>query len=217
MFHRRMLLGATRPPFVAAGGGGGGAAYVYKGSTAGLSSTLDIGTASSDRFVIVGVSGESIGATYGTTATVAGVTLNRDAFYNQSGAGRAVLFYSGLVTSGNGSQSIVITRTGETGSHLHIWTVTGNASIAFRQTASNSSGGAPSSISVTGGDFMFGVSSVGGASPNTWTSSTQASFADHPDSAFGGFGGSDWTIASTNASFSAQPDAGFAWLVATYH
>jgi hypothetical protein len=199
---------------LSAGGGGGSPAFLYKGNTPGNAS-LDIGTASAGRFIVVGALGDNSGATYPSTMTVAGVTINRDAFFNNTNTGRATAFYSGIVATGSGSQALSMSPTGEVDFWMHVWVLTG-ATFAFQQTASNIDNSHGSTISVTAGQFMFGLSSRGGASPSTWTNSTQSSGADHADVTFGGFGGSDWTISGTNASFNARPDTSFDWLVATY-
>jgi hypothetical protein len=198
----------------AAAAGGGSPAYVYRGDSGDLGASspatfsgVSLGTASADRFVVVCLIGFAAGATYGTTLTVDGsVTLNRDVFYNAAGSLRAEAFYSGVVSSGSGTHTIAATTSGESDFVMHVWTMTG-ASFAFRHSASSTDTAHPTTISVTAGDFMFGGFTAANADHAWNTGSTQASFADHPDSTFGGFIGSDWTISATNASFNIVPNS----------
>ncbi len=202
----------------------GSPVYAYKGAGAGeaagngLTFNLDIGTASSDRLIIV--SAMVSAATALSSVVVNGVTLNIDIDNHATAKASAVA--SGLVTSGSGSQAVTITWASANFQDkiAHVWAATGLNSNTAKHTAfANRIGGAggTATIDVTAGDFLF-AGALSTTQP-TFAGSTEAPVGDH-NQASGVFNtrGSDWTIVSTNASFTiASTNVGdIGWSAASY-
>lgn len=193
------LLGAGKP------GGAAGPTFTFAGSdggnpatTAFTSTTIDIGAATSDRFVVVGAVDQNNLAL--TSVTVNGVSLAQDC--NDTGGGR---IWSGLVgaTGGAGVATIVTTYTGAafTDRAIFVYVGRGMANTAgAATTGTQSAGGTSYTISVTAGDLLVGINKF----TVTYGTSTTAPTASNTKT-FGASGNSSspwWnTIASTNASF----------------
>jgi hypothetical protein len=188
-----------------AGGGAAAAAYSYRGSSDGSSGgvavdtvnyTIDIGTASADRLIVVATGVQ--GAKALTGLTVAGTPLTIDV----QNAGQQSAIASGLVTSGSGSQTISATWTGSGFNvrKIMVWAVTGLQSNTVRATGSGAT--ANTSISVTATDFLFATTwNVAGTGSN-FGASTESPAASRflSDGTFT-ISSADWTILATNASF----------------
>jgi hypothetical protein len=203
-------LSGAAPPAV-------GPPYVFRNvastsaSGAVFSTSIDIGTASADRLVVVATATQNAVAV--STVVVHGVTLTADV---NSAAGAAI--FSGLVTSGSGPQTVTVTWASGTFNMrgFSLWTVTGLSSNVVKQTGS---GTTSATINVTAGDLMFSSAEFSSAGTASWSISTQVPAATHGMFvANPGGTGADWTIASTNASFSVNPNIGNlnATVAATY-
>lgn len=185
--------------------GGAAAAYTYKGSSDGgsggvasdtVSYTIDIGTASADRLIVVatGIQGNHVL----TGVTVAGTPLTIDV----QNAGNQAAIASGLVIAGSGNQTVSCTWTGS-GFNVRmimVWAVTGLSSNTVRATGSGAT--ANTAISVTATDFLFSTAWNGTSGGSNFNASTQAPAASRllTDGTFA-ISSADWTIISTNASF----------------
>lgn len=200
---------AAGPTFTFAGSAGGNPA-----ATAFTSTTIDIGAATADRFVIVGAVDQNSLAL--TSLTVNGVSLAQDC--NDTGGGR---LWSGLVgaTGGAGVATIVSTYTGAafTDRAHFVYVGRGMSNTAGASTTgTQSAGGTSYSISVTAGDLLVGINKF----TVTYGTSTVAPTASNTLT-YGGAGNSSspwWnTIASTNASFSVGFSSSTRGCGATYH
>lgn len=188
-------------------------AYTYRGN--GFSSasgsvtdfTIDIGTASSDRLIVVTAAYQG---TNGITSIVvdpagANVSLTQDAI---NASGNSVAMYSGLVTTGSGSVTIRLTLVSASffNRGISVWALTGLSSNLKKQSAAAAISGAGSTaINVTAGDFLFCGSYQTAGSP-TFSGSTEAPANPaglHTSNATNQF--ADQTIISTNASFAIAP------------
>lgn len=181
-------------------------AYVFKacGTANGVGDSItisvDIGTASADRLIVVGSGSQN---TPSFTSMVAnGITLNTDV--NVAGTASRITLSSGLVTSGSGAQNIVGTwaSSGFFIRSLCVWTLTGLNSNLIKNSGSNTGSNGTASINVTAGDFMFAFASSGGVATPDFSTSTEAPVASHSVGVGIVMTGADWTIVSTNASFS---------------
>jgi hypothetical protein len=197
--------------------GGGGPAYSFRSAaqyagTAPLAQTFtqDIGTASADRVVVVGMSGFYPQSGGITSVTVNGVTLTQDAFDNRSAGGPHAAIFSGPVTSGSGSQNIVVTY-GSTPNGdaigIVVWALTGLGSNVHR-TIGGASSNAVLSVAVMAGHLLFSTSLINSGSV-TYASSTETPTSNggavHNANSANQNWAADWTISSTNAAFSVNP------------
>jgi hypothetical protein len=183
--------------------GGGGAVFTFKGqdgtNSAGTftSTTVDLGTASADRRVIIATTAPNGGL---SGCTVNGVTLLQDVQANPAGNPQTVI-YSGVVNTGSGAATIVITSAAGLVQFL-AWTGTGGSSALVKHT-STSGTGAPSSISIAvdAGDFLIVADPFSGF---TYAGSTETPTATRTETnTTGHVGAGEWnTIISTNAAFS---------------
>lgn len=157
--------------------------------------TINIGTATSTRYIVVGLQANGTAA---YTMTAAGTSLNSDVLLAPGGNNTSQIF-SGLVTSGSGSQSIVATCDSCTfqARTVFVWVITSLNTNAVKHTASSQSGSSMS-INVTAGDFLF---TTRNQNPVTFNGSTEAPFENLTGSG-STISGADWTIISTNAAFS---------------
>lgn len=162
------------------------------GSTSAQTASIDIGTASADRLVIVAIQYQNTPVV--TSVTANSVTLNLDIAKttNPSSA-----IYSGLVTTGSGPQNIVVNyvSAGFTARGLAVWTATGLSSTVVKNTASSANQNM--SINITAGDFLFASTYIVGAA--SYSSSTDAPTATHTSDATNLSG--DWTTVTTSATF----------------
>lgn len=133
-----------------------------------------IGTASSDRYVIVGVIGED-----STTATISGVTCAGNAMTNIAGttltnSNSVTAFYILNVTSGT-TATIVATFTGnKNATWIGVWTATGLTSTTPIGTATQTTDNTSTALTTTSGGFAIGIAgSYGGAATYTWTNLTE--------------------------------------------
>lgn len=185
--------------------------YTYRGSGTDNSGnndatfSIDLGTASSDRLVIVGT---TVSAATSVTSIVANsVSLTPDV--SAVNAYR-VAIYSALVTSGSGSQNVVVTFASASfqEKNVFVWTATGLASNVVKQTAN---GLISTTINASAGDFLFGVSRAVALFPDFATSTETPDgtrqVGTHNTSA-------DWTVDATNASFSVNAGAASNQMVA---
>lgn len=169
MIAYRHWKGNLRPPTPAAGGG---AAFAFKGAIGNISSnnivsgSIDIGTASADRLVIVEVMCQTAGLSV-TSVVVNGVTLTQDVVQNSV---CTCGIFSGLVTSGNGPQTVTVTFSGGAfvTKEFYLYTATGLTSNVVKTTGS---GTGDTTITTAPGDFLFAV--AGGVfSTSDWHLST---------------------------------------------
>lgn len=183
---------------------GGGRAYSFLGAQViggtlnAQTVALDIGAAAPDRYILVGVGVQN--ADPDPTVTVGGVALTKISFDANTAAG--VGFYGGLVTTGNGTQNIVISWTSAAfeRKEMAAWRLTGLSSTTPKQIVPGIG-----SMPVDAGDLVFLVGYyVGGVGENL----SDATEAPARSAVFDTQGFSaDWTIAATNAAFNFGHDA----------
>lgn len=203
--------GAAGPTFTFAGSDGGSPAALAFTST-----TVNIGAATADRFVIVAATDQNSLAL--TSVTVNTVPLAQDC--NDTGGGR---IWSGLVgaTGGAGAATIVSTYgagAAYTDRAIFVYVGRGMTNTAGASTTATQSAGGTSlsPVNVTAGDLLVGVNKF----TVTYGGSTQAPTASNTLT-YGAAGNSSspwWnTVSSTNASFSISYSASTLGCAATYH
>lgn len=206
MFGRSNFGKLGAPSGAGSGGaasGGAAAAYLYRGSgtdsggTNDATFSIDIGTASADRLVIVG-------CTVGNNTTITSVVVNGVTLTADISAVNAyrVAIYSGLVTTGSGAQNVVITWASASfqEKNAFVWTATGLASNLVKQTVSFTT--SAGSINVAAGDFLFAVGRSVALFPD-FATSTEAPDAARQIGLHSA--GADWQVNATNAAFSVDP------------
>ena len=206
---RRSILGAVNQPFVAAPGGGG-AAYTYRGFNRvggdyGFDDhtfSMDIGDAAADRVVVVQCFSQNSPGITGVT--VNGTSLTQDAA-NPTGSGR-FYSYSGVVSSGSGSQTVVIswTTAGYFDKQAYVWTLTGLSSNTPKATGqAQVTGTDPASISLgtlASGDIVLSSGHILATTDETYdTSSTEAADATRVNSTGLRTRSADWLVNSGGA------------------
>lgn len=183
------------------------AAITYRGSGTSTAASatvasysIDIGPAAIDRLVTVGLVIQNTSPTI-TSLVANSVALTQDILFT---GGNIVAIYSGIVSAGSGSQTIVLNTTGAAflERDIHVWTMTGLASSTKINTGS---GGFAFNIDVTQGDFLIAIDGLNGVNSRTFDTSTVAPAANHTTT---WLLGAEWTIATTNASFSVTDGAG---------
>jgi hypothetical protein len=181
-------------------------ADIYEGSANSHAISADIGSEASDRYVLVG-----IGIQNGSSAppvTVGGTSLSNLGFETSA---PGIGFYGGLVTTGNGSQTVTVAYPSGLFQYriLAVWVLTGLNSTTpkeFEWAASSS----PPTIAVEAGDFLFYIEYIAGAQDQDLSNATEAPAREAVigPSAGGTRGYSaDWTIAGTDAAFDLGVDA----------
>lgn len=144
------------------------------------SNTIDIGSAAADRYVIVAVFTQS--ATAAPTVTVNGVSLSIDA--SAAGANNGPSIFSGLVTTGSGVATIVVTwasGTSFTSQTIHVWTARGMTKTNGAAYASVSALTATATVSVKQNDFVISATVNGiGAHTATETETSKISSTNSP-------------------------------------
>lgn len=191
-------------------------AYTYVGEhntsvgTAAYSFTKDIGPAAADRFMVLALAAQNTLAL--TSVLVAGTALNQDGFSTVGGVTYG--FYSGLVTSGDGVQTIQMNySTGAfVGRSTYLWRLTGLVNNAVKEIEIAS--GAQISIDVAAGDLLFAAGRRSGGF--TYSAPTETPAAQRSASASDR--AADWTVASANAAFSsgASSVSGLGHAMASY-
>lgn len=167
--------------------------FAQAGSGSGITRSVEIGTASADRLVIVGLACQN--ATNAVSVTVNGVSLS-EVSSDEVEAGSAHI-WAGVVNSGDGAQSIVATwGSAFLARSIAVWTATGLDSTTAVATAIDDG-----TMSVQAGDFLFSMAQA------TTTAPSMAGYTQAPTehtttggTSFG-FTAGDATISSTNASF----------------
>lgn len=191
------------------------AAYAYRGfhfTTSGTIHTfsMDIGTASADRLVILGIARQASATAAPSSVTVNGHALTQAAGFGYvPGSGSEGGYYYGLVPTGDGSQTVTINYTAGAGTERFcwVWTATALQSNTPKDTAVNAAfgGGASMTMSVDGGDFMFAHYRATTNTSPAFSGSTEA--PDNSRDATGvevrGIGG-DWLVNNTNAAFTIE-------------
>lgn len=190
----------------------------YSGTGGAFTSTaINIGAATSDRFIIVALADQN-GVTL-SGVTVNGVALAEDV---NNGAGNHIHIYSGLVgaTGGAGAGTIIASydpSASFTGRVIMVWTGTGMASTAgAKHTAAATANLTSISINVSAGDFLVAADPFGGV---TYTTSTETPTATHTNSVVDPptLIAAEWnTIASTNAAFAVNINAATVYAAASY-
>lgn len=165
-----------------------------------ISASVNIGTATSTRLVIVlGGCGGNPGI---TSVVAAGVTLTEVFNFAGTSGGYRFKAHAGLVTTGSGAQTVESTWASGSGNYRcqSVWTIENPNSTVIKGTSSDLQYTISCSLSVTAGDFIMALAQAGGGTP-TWASSTEAPSGERADSLFAGFTSAEWTVANTNASF----------------
>jgi hypothetical protein len=119
---------------------------------------------------------------------------------SSAGGGPVSSIWYGLVTSGSGSQNIVVTGATFFAQAMAVYKVNG---LGTNTPQSTGTGTSPAVINVHSGDFAFGV--CGAQSSPTWSTSTETPANTHADTVQSpvDLGAADWTIISTTATFNA--------------
>jgi hypothetical protein len=216
---KKFWMPSVAPLYAAAGGGGGGPVFTYAGTDStntgyatfisgpggyGTNNNINIGAATSDRFVIVATADANGYAI--SSLTVNGVALNQDVTTPTGDA--ATQIFSGLVGTAGGAGIATITvnyasGAGYTNRYIDVWTGTGLASNVFKHTATLA-GASSTTIPVNAGDFLVAVQPNAGYDFSTSTETP----VTRSDNALGGspdLVSGEWnTIISTNAAFTVQ-------------
>lgn len=170
----------------------------------GTSFSLDIGTAAADRNIIVCLAAFASDMPT-ATCTAAGVSLTERISNGFAEGFVGCKIYSGLVTTGSGSQTIAFSAGPSNTCQVYVWSTTGLSSNTPKATGSNEYGvTTAATIAVDAGDYLFAVIGRDGAINASWTGSTETITSRDATVGVGrieGRGG-DLTVASTNASFS---------------
>lgn len=169
--------------------------------------TIDIGTASADRLIVVTAAWQN---TNGITSIIvdpagANVTLTQDVI-NEAGSSAAV--YSGLVTSGSGSKTIRMTLVsgGFLNRGIAVWTITTLVSNTKKQSGSSALSSGNFNISAQEGDVMFAaLYNDPNGSTRTYSTSSEAPTALRTSHANNQF--AEWAITADNSSFNVTPGA----------
>lgn len=162
--------------FGAAGSGAAPKVLTYKGAarqdTSGTVVTLsvDIGTASADRYVIVAVGGCTSTRTV-SSLTIAGVTATQIV---ASSAAETSAIYMALVTSGSGAQNIVITWSGaQDVTGIGVWTLTGVSGTTPVDTKTSTANPFTATLSTVNGGVAVAYAMVTNTTTYTWTNLTE--------------------------------------------
>ena len=157
----------------------GGAApkvLTYKGtdrnnvSASSFSLSCDIGTASSDRYVIVGVGG-TLGTRSVSSLTINGVTATQIVSLTSTCTSA---IYMANVTSGSGVQTIAVTWSGAVDvCGIGVWTLTGVSSTTPVNTQSSSANPYTASLSTVSGGVAVAYVMVNNTTSFTWTNLTE--------------------------------------------
>ena len=125
--------------------------------------TINLGTAASNRLVVVAANYNSTAAAT-ATITANGVLLNKDVLANDIGNSQTASVWSGVVSSGSGSQTITLAATaGLQFSQIAIvvWIGYNLSSTLVKQTgAQTTQNTGISNMNVTAGDFLVSVTSL---------------------------------------------------------
>lgn len=189
-------------------------AYTYRGefTDSGASTvatySVNIGTASADRLVIVAVAIQN--APVITSLVVNGVTLNQDVLI---AVGADIGIFSGLVVAGSGAQNIVLTcvSAGFLERDIFVWTATGLSSNLVKNTMSYSAN-TNGTINITSGDFLFAVDQ---SSLGVFSSVDQTPTATHTIGALSGRS-AEWLTTVTAAAFNVHVGANATVAAASY-
>lgn len=178
--------------------------YTYRG--AGTTSiggsvgtySIDIGTASADRLVIVGT-------TVGTATTISSVTVNGATLTADVSAVNTYRcgIHSGLVTTGDGAVTVVVTWASASfqEKNAFLWTAIGLTSNAVKLTAN---GLTAANITATVDDFIFSVSRNVAGFPD-FSGSTET--PDGTRQVGASNASADWSVNATNAAFNVNAAA----------
>ncbi len=215
------------------GGGGGGVAIV--GSVLGNKSTtretvhalgsIDVGSASGDKNIILGVNWSDDTSRTISSLTVGGVGLTQRAFIETAGDDTGAALYSGDISSISGSQAIVVTFDALTDSaSVSAVAVSGLQSLVPTMTDTDSRGTAGqlvlTNLAAPGNGIAFACGAcIVGTATATWGSLTErvdvqvtSPGNDHRHTAawdLGGRGAANETLDFTSGSFLAVAGGGF--------
>lgn len=132
--------------------------------------SVDIGTASSDRYVIVGVGGAVTTQTI-SSLTIAGTSATQIIAVN--GAETSAIWMA-LVTSGSGSQNIVVNWSGtQNVCGVAVWTLTGVSGTTPVDTKSSTANPFTATLSTVSGGVAVAYVMVSNTTSYTWTNLTE--------------------------------------------
>lgn len=189
------------------------ASYAYDGMTSQTgssnptTSSINIGTAASNRTIIVNLVAR--GAPRTATVTANSVSLSSVLSYADTNSNTQAQWFTGTVSTGSGSQSIVVNYGGTpfAAYDVYAWTayaLTSNTPVATSDYTVGGSSSGTGNISVTAGDFLFcAVASAASTNPLNFSSSTQTPSGTRGEDTASGFSSktADWTISATSGSF----------------
>lgn len=186
--------------------GGGGPAASFRGVANGDQNSttrtfsIDLGTATSDRLIVVALGIQFAAA---TNIVVAGTTITTPDITGNNGGANTLAIYSSLVTTGSGLQTITVNGVvGFEEVGISVWACTGLSSNTVKH--SNYGTGQPLSMNVTAGDFMFAMDATSNFATTFLGSTENPTAPAHVVDAVGPcYNSAEWiSIVSTNAAFS---------------
>lgn len=192
-------------------GAGAGAAVktlTYKGTARNNSAassythSVDIGTASSDRYVIVAVGG-TLGSRTISSVTINGVSATSIVSMTNTVCGA---IFMANVTSGSGAQNIDVVYSGNVDvSGIGVWTLTGVSSTTPVHTLTSTAVPGTGSLTTVAGGVAVAYAMVNDTTSFTWTNLTEqfdntAAAVGHSGAHDAATTGSSLTITSTAVS-----------------
>lgn len=175
-------------------------AFSSSGTTSPVTWSLDIGTAASDRYIVVCIAGlrSSAGSISSVTANGTSLTQIRTASEAANYTGE---IWGGLVTAGSGAQNVVATFTGGWFSvGAATFTVTGSSTTSSSANGADTDNSNPltASVNVNASGCLIGVCGNNSGSAVTWTGPTEQ--LDTTDS-----GGRRFSVASADYATAQTP------------
>lgn len=162
-----------------------------------------IGTAASDRYVIVGV-GNSNTTTDPTSVTVGGNSATKIASVTGGGAHNASLWIV-LVTSGT-TADIVVSGAGPNRCGIGVWSATGLTGTAANSSGTSTATNPTATLATLDGGFMVGFTHIGyPASGCTWTNGTER--FDNNGESNTNYSGADATTTGANLAMTCTPSS----------
>lgn len=182
----------------------GGATQTY--------TSAPIGTAASDRYVIVAIAGEDNANTTITSVTCAGNAMTPVVTSNSTRS--SVGIYILLVTSGTTANIAVTFSASKDASFIGVWSATGLSSATAVGTNTQTSNNTSTSLTAVAGGFAVGVAgNYGSGATCAWTGLTEK-FDLTQSSTRNGTGASDATTGSSINVTANYTSAGTAYTMA---
>lgn len=140
------------------------------GTTSHTFTAKNIGTASSDRYVIVGV---MIGATTFSSVTIGGNAATSLVAISSAGSGAHIAIYGLLITSGSTADIVINTAGNSLVWQICVWSLTGVGSVTpaniYTSTADNPTASVSCDANGSVISFVTGANSVAPVPTTSWT------------------------------------------------